>query len=115
MAVRPSSAQEAAKSSTVVRSRAAVSLFHQLIGLLQGRFLSGLTGGAGEGGHAVDVQLAALGGVGRWAEVSGSTLLQRRTLLDGGGGGEGCERGEGEGGELHVEGIVGWLVGLERD
>jgi hypothetical protein len=74
--------------------------------------MSRLTRRAGESDGTVDVRLAALRGVESRAEVDGSALLERRTLLDGGGGGEGCEGGEGEDGELHFGG-VGWLVRRE--
>jgi len=74
--------------------------------------MSSLTSRAGESDGTVDIRLTTLGSVNGRAEVNGSALLERRALLDGGGGGEGCEGGEGEGGELHFGG-VGWLVWKE--
>jgi hypothetical protein len=74
--------------------------------------MSRLTRRAGETEKAVDVRLAALRSIESRAELDGSALLEGRTLLDGGGGGECCEGGEGEGGELHFGG-VGWLVWRE--
>lgn len=62
------------------------------------------TGFASQGGHAVNIELAALRGVERGAEVDGRAL-------DGCGGGEGRHGDDGEGGEVHFGG--GGVVGEE--
>lgn len=109
MAVVPEEAQEASKSATVVRSDSAVGI------VLAKKVLFGTEGDpfertsfAGEVEHAVDIGLTALRSVDGRAEVDGCAP-------DGGGGGEGCESGDGEGGELHFGGCGcwggGWLAG----
>jgi hypothetical protein len=60
--------------------------------------LDGRTSLAAEVCYAVDVDLAALRSVDGWAEVDGCAP-------DSCGGGESCESGDGEGGELHFGGF----------
>ena len=107
MAVRPVDLQDFSKASTVVRSDSAVVI------VLARRYLfcfrgastvfAGRTSFAGQVENAVDVELTALGSVEGWAEVG------RGALEDCGRGecGEGCD---GEGGELHFDGLAVLLV-----